>query len=116
MNVPRIGLEVVGRYVGLEVTSGGVKRLIEYRGFSEQDARARVAAQAGEEQRREVADVWLDNSGTAGELTQRARELWHRRILPFAHNVQARRPAGANHGWCPSIRPGPSRRGGSLPG
>ena len=70
-----------------------VRRLIEYRGFSEQDARARIAAQAGEEQRRAVADVWLDNSGTAGELTQRARDLWYRRILPFAHNVQARRPA-----------------------
>ncbi len=38
-----------------------VKRLIEYRGFTEQDARARIAAQATEEQRRAVADVWLDN-------------------------------------------------------
>ena len=34
-----------------------VKRLIEHRGFSEQDARARIAAQATEEQRRAVADV-----------------------------------------------------------
>ena len=70
-----------------------VRRLIEYRGFSEEDARARIAAQAGEEQRRAVADVWLDNSGSAGELTQRARELWYQRILPFAHNMQAREPA-----------------------
>ena len=58
-----------------------VKRLIEYRGFSEQDARARIAAQAGEEQRRKVADVWLDNSGSAGALEERARELWYQRIL-----------------------------------
>ena len=70
-----------------------VKRLIEHRGFSEEDARARIAAQAGEEQRRAVADVWLDNSGSAGELTQRARKLWYQRILPFAHNMQARTPA-----------------------
>ncbi|MCV7157687.1 dephospho-CoA kinase [Mycolicibacterium brisbanense] len=70
-----------------------VKRLIEYRGFSEQDARARVAAQATEEQRRAVADVWLDNSGSAGALVEQARGLWHERILPFAHNLQARRPA-----------------------
>ena len=64
-----------------------VKRLIEYRGFSEDDARARIAAQATEEQRREVADVWLDNSGSAGDLVEQARDLWHQRILPFAHNI-----------------------------
>lgn len=70
-----------------------VERLIEYRGFSEQDARARVAAQATEEQRRAVADVWLDNSGSAGALVEQARGLWHERILPFAHNLQERKPA-----------------------
>ncbi|MGW0163117.1 dephospho-CoA kinase [Mycobacterium sp. NPDC003323] len=70
-----------------------VERLIEYRGFTEADARARIAAQATEEQRRAVADVWLDNSGTAGALVEQARALWHERILPFAHNLQARRPA-----------------------
>ncbi len=72
-----------------------VRRLIENRGFSEADARARIAAQAEEEQRRAVADVWLENSGSAGELKERARDLWYQRILPFAHNVQARRPAPA---------------------
>jgi len=70
-----------------------VRRLIQHRGFSEQDARARIAAQATEERRRAVADVWLDNSGSAGELTERARELWYERILPFAHNLQQHRPA-----------------------
>ncbi|KRD13046.1 dephospho-CoA kinase [Mycobacterium sp. Root265] len=69
-----------------------VKRLIEYRGFTEQDARARIAAQATEEQRRAVADVWLDNSGSAGALVEQARGLWHDRILPFAHNVRLERP------------------------
>lgn len=70
-----------------------VARLIEHRGFSEADARARIKAQATEEQRRAVADVWLDNSGTADDLVGRARTLWHQRILPFAANVQQRRPA-----------------------
>lgn len=70
-----------------------VKRLIEYRGFTEQDARARIAAQATEEQRRAVADVWLDNSGSAGALVERARGLWHERIVPFAHNLRIHRPA-----------------------
>ncbi|BBZ52825.1 dephospho-CoA kinase [Mycobacterium heidelbergense] len=66
-----------------------VRRLVEQRGMSEEDARARIAAQAGDEQRRAVADVWLDNSGSAGELAQRARDVWHGRILPFAHNLSA---------------------------
>jgi dephospho-CoA kinase len=70
-----------------------VQRLIEYRGFSEEDARARIRAQATEEQRRVVADVWLDNTGSAGALVEKARELWYQRILPFAHNVQKREPA-----------------------
>jgi dephospho-CoA kinase len=70
-----------------------VKRLIEYRGFTEEDARARIAAQATEEQRRAVADVWLDNSGSAGELVEQARALWHQRILPFAHNLDRHEPA-----------------------
>jgi dephospho-CoA kinase len=70
-----------------------VKRLIEYRGFSEEDARARIAAQATEEQRRAVADVWLDNSGSADDLKEQATRLWHERIVPFAENLQAGRPA-----------------------
>lgn len=70
-----------------------VRRLIEYRNFTEEDARARIAAQASEEQRRAVADVWLDNSGSAGELVAQARALWHERIQPFAHNVKTGQPA-----------------------
>ncbi|MCW2511093.1 MAG: coaE [Mycobacterium sp.] len=70
-----------------------VARLIEHRGFSEADARARIAAQATEEQRRAVADVWLDNSGTSDELVAAARKLWHERIAPFAANLQAGRAA-----------------------
>lgn len=70
-----------------------IARLIEHRGFTEADARARIAAQASEEQRRAVADVWLDNSGSPDELRRRARDLWHHRIVPFADNVGAEVPA-----------------------
>lgn len=38
-----------------------VRRLVEQRGMAEADARARIAAQASDQQRRAVADVWLDN-------------------------------------------------------
>lgn len=69
-----------------------LQRLLTQRGMDEADARARIAAQAGDEQRRLVADVWLDNSGTEGELAARARELWHGRIAPFAHNLGIRSP------------------------
>jgi dephospho-CoA kinase len=68
-----------------------VKRLTGQRGMAEEDARARIAAQADDEQRRAVADVWLDNSGTSDALAERAREVWNERILPFAHNLTERR-------------------------
>ena len=75
-----------------------VARLITYRGFSEADARARIAAQATEEQRRAVADVWLDNSGSEGRLVEQARDLWYQRIVPFAHNVATGTPAADPQG------------------
>ncbi|OHV00478.1 dephospho-CoA kinase [Mycobacterium talmoniae] len=83
-----------------------IQRLTGQRGMTEADARARIAAQATEEQRRAVADVWLDNSGSPADLRAAARELWQRRIAPFAHNLGAgqvvRRPVRvvpADPGW-----------------
>ena len=70
-----------------------VRRLIEHRDFTEKDARARIAAQATQEQRRAVADVWLDNTGSADELVEQARALWQQRIQPFALNLEAGEPA-----------------------
>ena len=58
--------------------------------MGEADARARIAAQASEEQRRAIADVLLDNSGSQGELVERARDLWYNRVLPLAHNIRTR--------------------------
>jgi dephospho-CoA kinase len=66
-----------------------VKRLIK-RGMAEADARARIAAQAPEDQRRAIADVLLDNSGSQGELVERARDIWYHRVLPLAHNIRTR--------------------------
>ncbi|MDT7769611.1 MAG: dephospho-CoA kinase [Mycobacterium sp.] len=71
-----------------------VKRLVEHRGMTEADARARIAAQADDAQRRAVADVWLDNSGSSEALVERAREVWDQRITPFARNVSAREVIG----------------------
>lgn len=59
-----------------------VERLIG-RGMSEEDARARIAAQATDEQRRAVADVVLDNSGTREELAEQADRFWAARVGPL---------------------------------
>jgi dephospho-CoA kinase len=72
-----------------------VRRLVEQRGMSEDDARARIAAQADDEQRRAVADVWLDNSSGQGDLVERAHDVWNNRILPFAHNLTQHQVARA---------------------
>ncbi|MFM9035115.1 MAG: dephospho-CoA kinase [Mycobacterium sp.] len=79
-----------------------LRRLVGRRGMEEADARARIAAQATEEQRRRVADVWLDNSGAEAALVERARELWYGRILPFAHNLAAHAPAAGPHPLVPA--------------
>ncbi|TDD03757.1 dephospho-CoA kinase [Saccharopolyspora terrae] len=69
-----------------------VRRLIE-RGLAEHDARARIAAQATDEQRREAADVWLDNAGSVEDLLTSVDELWRDRLVPFEQNMRHRRRA-----------------------
>lgn len=66
-----------------------LRRLVDQRGMPEDDARARIAAQASDEQRRAVADIWVDNSGSLEDLVQRAHDVWDTRIVPFAHNLSA---------------------------
>ena len=58
-----------------------VRRLVG-RGLSEEDARARIAAQATDEQRRAVADVVLDNSGTVEDLETQVERFWAERVAP----------------------------------
>lgn len=51
-------------------------RLTRLRGMTEQDARARMAAQAGREERLAVADVVIDNNGSLAQLHHRVDEVW----------------------------------------
>jgi dephospho-CoA kinase len=69
-----------------------VTRVVK-RGMDEADARARIKAQAPEEQRRAIADVLLDNSGSQDQLVEKARDVWYNRVLPLADNIRARRVA-----------------------
>jgi dephospho-CoA kinase len=60
-----------------------VRRLVQ-RGLSEEDARARISAQATDEQRRAVADVVLDNDGTEEDLAAQVERFWGERVAPSA--------------------------------
>jgi dephospho-CoA kinase len=53
-----------------------VERLVRSRGFSEADARARVAAQITREERRAIADVVIDNSGPLEDLAPQVDTAW----------------------------------------
>ncbi|MEV6755523.1 dephospho-CoA kinase [Streptomyces sp. NPDC051214] len=51
-------------------------RLVRLRGMSEEDARARMAAQATREKRLEIADLVIDNDGPLEGLEQRVGDVW----------------------------------------
>jgi dephospho-CoA kinase len=63
------------------------------RGLPEDDARRRIAAQADDERRRAVADVWLDNSGTPDLVLAQVDALWADRLVRYESNVRLRRYA-----------------------
>ncbi|MFG3164536.1 dephospho-CoA kinase [Streptomyces sp. NPDC048232] len=62
-------------------------RLVRLRGMTEPDARARMAAQATREQRRQIADVVIDNDVPLDELRRRVAEVW----TELARRAHARR-------------------------
>ena len=51
---------------------------LEGRGVPPEDARARIRAQASSDQRRAIAHVWIDNCGSADDLTQVCTQVWER--------------------------------------
>jgi dephospho-CoA kinase len=71
---PREGLQgiiVVDVPVELQI-----QRLVSFRGFDEDDARARIGRQATREQRAALADVIIDNSGDLDDLTEQIDRTW----------------------------------------
>lgn len=67
-----------------------VARLTQSRGMSEDDARARIAAQATRAQREAAADVWIDTSQPYDQVSHDVQRLWSQRLVPFEANVRAR--------------------------
>ncbi|MBV9487179.1 MAG: dephospho-CoA kinase [Frankiaceae bacterium] len=51
-------------------------RLLNIRGMSEADARARMGKQASREDRRAIADYVIDNSGDLADLQRQVDEVW----------------------------------------
>ncbi|WP_406370979.1 dephospho-CoA kinase [Streptomyces sp. NBC_00647] len=51
-------------------------RLVRLRGMTEEDARARMAAQAPRDKRLAIADVVIDNDVPLEELERRVRDVW----------------------------------------
>ncbi|WP_328957261.1 dephospho-CoA kinase [Kitasatospora purpeofusca] len=55
-----------------------IDRLVRLRGMTEDEARARMAAQASRADRLAIADLVIDNSGPLAELAPRVAEAWER--------------------------------------
>ena len=53
-----------------------IRRLVEHRGFTEADARARVANQASRDDRLAIADFVIDNSGSLDDTVDRVADCW----------------------------------------
>jgi len=80
-----------------------VKRL-EQRGMPEADARARIAIQATDAQRRAVADELIENNGTRDELIAAVDAVWGR--------LKARNSAGGALRWA-RVREQASQKAGA---
>jgi dephospho-CoA kinase len=63
-------------------------RLVRLRGMTEEDARARMAAQATREDRRKIADIVIDNDVPLAELEDRVQDVWD----DLVRRAHARRP------------------------
>ena len=71
------GHEGLGGIIVVDVDPDvAVDRLVAHRGFTEDDARGRIARQASREDRLSRADVVIDNSGTVADLSAEVDLAW----------------------------------------
>ena len=59
-----------------------IERLTRLRGIDPADAAARIASQATDEQRRAVADVVIENTGSLEELREEVDAVWRDVLVP----------------------------------
>ena len=55
-----------------------VRRLVENRGMTERDARARIGSQASDEERLSLADVVIDTAARLDDTRRQVDDLWER--------------------------------------
>ena len=53
-----------------------LKRLVEKMGYTEAEARARIASQTSNKERRRYASIVIDTDTSLDELRERVGELW----------------------------------------
>lgn len=74
------GLAATGHYDAIVVVAAGpatqLRRLVEQRGMTDADARARIAAQAPLADKLAVADYVVRNDGDLAELDAQVRQVW----------------------------------------
>lgn len=59
-----------------------IDRLVRYRNFSAEDAQNRIAAQATRQERLDLADHVVDNSGSLEDLEHHVERLWVEELAP----------------------------------
>ncbi|AZA11327.1 dephospho-CoA kinase [Corynebacterium gerontici] len=68
---------LVDYVVVVDVPAGQrVRRLVDQRGLDAEDAKARIARQMGDEERRQRADYLIDNSGDLPALERQVEQVW----------------------------------------
>jgi dephospho-CoA kinase len=64
-----------------------VRRMVDLRGMSREEAEARIAAQASREERLAVATHVIDNTGTLEDLRERVAEVFESLVSPAGRAV-----------------------------
>jgi len=81
-DVPLIDARGIGEFDGIVVADAPaevrIRRLVELRGMAEADARARVAAQLSDADRRALATELIDTGGSLRHTVEQTDGLWER--------------------------------------
>ncbi|WP_423181477.1 dephospho-CoA kinase [Arthrobacter sp. NyZ413] len=75
-----------------------IRRMTSIRNMSAEEAVARMAAQAGRDERLAAADIVVDNSGSVEDVRDLIDKLWVERLEPFARNLASGHPAPRDGG------------------
>lgn len=70
-----------------------IRRLVDDRGMTVEEVRARMSAQATDAQRRRAADILIENAAGIEDLRSAVDGVWKDRLAPYAANLAARRAA-----------------------